>query len=162
MKTGSWDFMHFCTEFWQFFMATGKHATSWKSDRLDSLILAISPQMPNATLEMNTNIIKALAESVLIIYDDAMYKLEIDDSGSSRWVLIGTDKITCKSEEDGLCIGVVRCKDTNSRRFLLRQSDNSFCSTGFDLLMKQTGSLDDFLDQWLYKSCQRVFEEIED
>lgn len=171
----TWDFLNVddshefgylggLNDFWKWFMKTGKG----ESSKMNLFTCDCHFSVFNAMF------IRQLCENVLILYDDAFYKFQLEaDNFHGQWRIVKDAVITCSTynseknasgsgltETNPSLIGVKRCADTDNYQFILRQSMNTFASEGFDLYKKEQTCTDHMFDEWLFKRRQKIFKEI--
>lgn len=168
------NFLRFTADLWNFFLQTGRHQTGFQDHNTSVLFYSIFDGLKE-TPDLLNDTVHDLLKRVLIFYDDAFYKYERQDESTGRWVIVedATIKTTTENTEFGgfsinenfrgrenVLIGVSRCEDTDQKDFILKQSDNAFCSSGYDLYKKTKTSTDFFFDEWLFKRCKKEFVQV--
>lgn len=158
------DFLQFTDDFWKFFIATGKHATSFAHGLYEQFTEIVLVSMNDPSPEDAMRIVDSFVSRVLIHYDDAFYRaVVVSDTYAFKWEIV--EGLHAKVR--GITFpGFVACIEptgvSNTSDFILWQSSSPYDSIGFKLTSYCPNDQYAMPGEWLYREVHRTYEEIVD
>lgn len=159
------DFLQFTDDFWKFFIATGKHATSFAHGLYEQFTEIVLVSMNDPSPEDAMRIVDSFVSRVLIHYDGAFYKaVVVSDTYAFKWEIVEGLSVTSNgiTYPDGFSAYIEATGVSNTRDFILWQVSNHYDSSGFKLMCYRPDHQYAMPGEWLYREVHRTYEEIVD